>query len=150
MPSQFPGLKPWAMISVVPMGLQNENGYGILIIILVLKYQHCWKNHINCRNLIKLVVHKIVPMGLGCISSIIKPRVETLGYNKAVPLGLRNECGCGILVAVILVLIYRKQKSHENHSKSSGVVNCAFYNAIPIPRVKTLGYDIGRPDGTAE
>ena len=100
------------MISVVRMGLGNENGYGILIIILVLKYQHCWKNHINCRNLIKLVVHKIVPMGLGCNSSIIKPRVETLGYNIAVPLGLRNEYryGYGILI-VIIVLIYRKEKS---------------------------------------
>ena len=31
-------------------------------------------------------------------SSIIKPRVETLGYNNAVPPGLRSECGCDILM----------------------------------------------------
>ena len=99
--------------NAVPLGLRHENGYGILIIIPSLIYKHCWKNHINCRDLTKLVVYKIVPMGLGCISSIIKPRVETLGYNKAVPLGLRSECGCGILEAIILVLIYRKQKSYK-------------------------------------
>ena len=50
---------------------------------------------------------------LDVFSSIIKPRVETLGYNNAVPLGLRNENGYGILEAIILVLIYRKQKSYK-------------------------------------
>ena len=100
-------------IYAVPLGMRNECGCGILIIIPCLIYKHCWKNHINCRDPTKLVVYKIVPMGFGCISSIIKPRVETLGYNNAVPLGLRIECGCGILEAIILVLIYRKRKSYK-------------------------------------
>ncbi len=96
--------------NVVPLGLRSECGCGILIIIMVLTYKHCWKNHINCRDITKLVVYKIVPMGLGWLFIFFKPRVKTLGYNNAVPLGLRNEYGYGILI-VILVLIYRKQKS---------------------------------------